>query len=98
MIPSSSLDRATENLCIPFGVVFKCHVDTDFFTTIQPQNIFNIGLFHWQHTWYIRLLLILWCLSLKGRIISGRSEEHTTELQSRGQLACRLLLQKQNTS
>src|SRR5690625_6912494 len=26
----------------------------------------------------------------------GRSEEHTSELQSRGQLVCRLLLEKQN--
>src|SRR5690625_6519807 len=29
---------------------------------------------------------------------SGRSEEHTPELQSRGQLVCRLLLEKKKTS
>src|SRR5439155_20935283 len=28
----------------------------------------------------------------------GRSEEHTSELQSRGQLVCRLLLEKKNAS
>src|SRR5690625_6551988 len=28
----------------------------------------------------------------------GRSEEHTSELQSRGQLVCRLLLEKKNTA
>src|SRR5690625_6985620 len=28
----------------------------------------------------------------------GRSEEHTSELQSRGQLVCRLLLEKKNKS
>src|SRR5207253_6723731 len=32
---------------------------------------------------------VLWC----GRR-GGRSEEHTSELQSRGQLVCRLLLEK----
>src|SRR5690625_5336089 len=30
--------------------------------------------------------------------IPGRSEEHTSELQSRGHLVCRLLLEKTNTS
>src|SRR5690625_6266760 len=29
--------------------------------------------------------------------IYGRSEEHTSELQSRGHLVCRLLLEKKNT-
>src|SRR5690625_6224954 len=36
----------------------------------------------------------------RGRIIDvtdTRSEEHTSELQSRGQLVCRLLLEKKNT-
>src|SRR5690625_5845283 len=31
-----------------------------------------------------------------GAPLEGRSEEHTSELQSRGQLVCRLLLQKKN--
>src|SRR5690625_7064772 len=30
-------------------------------------------------------------------VLNGRSEEHTSELQSRGQLVCRLLLEKNNT-
>src|SRR5207253_9381624 len=33
----------------------------------------------------------------RGRL-SGRSEEHTSELQSRGHLVCRLLLEKKNTN
>src|SRR5690625_6043201 len=32
--------------------------------------------------------------TFKRRMPSGRSEEHTSELQSRGQLVCRLLLEK----
>src|SRR5690625_6588578 len=30
------------------------------------------------------------------RLVQGRSEEHTSELQSRGHLVCRLLLEKKN--
>src|SRR5690625_5331877 len=38
------------------------------------------------------------CLSLDHRVLDGliRSEEHTSELQSRGHLVCRLLLEKKN--
>src|SRR5439155_12626993 len=32
-----------------------------------------------------------------GADVSGRSEEHTSELQSRGHLVCRLLLEKKKT-
>src|SRR5215208_8176957 len=32
------------------------------------------------------------------RRVPGRSEEHTSELQSRGQLVCRLLLEKKNNA
>src|SRR5690625_5228584 len=31
-------------------------------------------------------------------VITGRSEEHTSELQSRGHLVCRLLLEKKKTA
>src|SRR5690625_1163620 len=34
----------------------------------------------------------------KTRTEHGRSEEHTSELQSRGHLVCRLLLEKKNTT
>src|SRR5690625_6821296 len=33
-----------------------------------------------------------------GDAIANRSEEHTSELQSRGQLVCRLLLEKKKTT
>src|SRR5690625_6326042 len=36
--------------------------------------------------------------TLKHRSIHVRSEEHTSELQSRGHLVCRLLLEKKNTN
>src|SRR5690625_5314980 len=34
---------------------------------------------------------------LGGFLVVGRSEEHTSELQSRGHLVCRLLLEKEQT-
>src|SRR5690625_6406915 len=34
--------------------------------------------------------------STRPPAFAGRSEEHTSELQSRGQLVCRLLLEKKN--
>src|SRR3712207_7157780 len=34
----------------------------------------------------------------RGRPLGGRSEEHTSELQSRQYLVCRLLLEKKHTS
>src|SRR5437868_12016465 len=34
---------------------------------------------------------------LRVRVVEGRSEEHTSELQSRFDLVCRLLLEKKNT-
>src|SRR5690625_6975634 len=35
---------------------------------------------------------------IDGRIEHARSEEHTSELQSRGHLVCRLLLEKKNNA
>src|SRR5688572_31279050 len=35
-------------------------------------------------------------INLLGGAISGRSEEHTSELQSQSNLVCRLLLEKKN--
>src|SRR5690625_6344385 len=59
--------------------------------TLQPFN---------STKWYINLVLIpinlvLESVSLIAKPISlGRSEEHTSELQSRGHIVCRLLLEK----
>src|SRR3712207_8884747 len=36
-------------------------------------------------------------LFIEGKWVSARSEEHTSELQSRQYLVCRLLLEKKNT-
>src|SRR5207253_10669090 len=41
---------------------------------------------------------ILSGISCGAAVAAARSEEHTSELQSRGHLVCRLLLEKKNTS
>src|SRR5690625_6119816 len=45
-----------------------------------------------------RSLLAVGITAVEGTFPAGRSEEHTSELQSRGHLVCRLLLEKQNHS
>src|SRR5437870_8083674 len=37
-------------------------------------------------------------MKVRDSLIAARSEEHTSELQSRGHLVCRLLLEKKNYS
>src|SRR5688572_33449353 len=49
-----------------------------------------------------RMLLLAWSVALAPALLagqsqaSGRSEEHTSELQSQSNLVCRLLLEKKN--
>jgi len=51
-------------------------------------------LYHWA-PWFFALGIILLILVLvAGDVGKGRSEEHTSELQSRLHLVCRLLLEK----
>src|SRR5690625_6990486 len=46
----------------------------------------------------VRWCRIVWCRSLPEVSPAGsRSEEHTSELQSRGHLVCRLLLEKKKS-
>src|SRR5690625_2877757 len=49
-------------------------------------------------TWYLHLLSPGWTGTEDSRSRSWRSEEHTSELQSRGHLVCRLLLEKKKTT
>src|SRR5690625_2981244 len=55
---------------------------------VDPQWL----LWGW-HWWQMRERLSLVCANTAGL---DRSEEHTSELQSRGHLVCRLLLEKKN--
>src|SRR5690625_1221083 len=46
---------------------------------------------------YFGGLVLAYALMLIPRLADSRSEEHTSELQSRGHLVCRLLLEKKKT-
>src|SRR5687767_15281074 len=58
------------------------------------------GVFDMPSSWFFPLLygfifgIVIWFLS--SRVLAGRSEEHTSELQSLAYLVCRLLLEKKN--
>src|SRR5690625_5678789 len=74
--------------------VIPAHIGHSQFT----ENIINDGSCHF----YVRASVdqTAWfkLCEYKGIHKLLRSEEHTSELQSRGHLVCRLLLEKQNTS
>src|SRR5690606_41649397 len=61
-------------------------VDVDGLAPAQPGVQVGVGPGHAHHA----------DLGLP-RLLQGRSEEHTSELQSRENLVCRLLLEKKNT-
>src|SRR5436309_7118766 len=63
------------------------------YTTLFRSPLWQIVTFSWPSS----LPLSCWLpLSFAGSF-GGRSEEHTSELQSRENLVCRLLLEKKNT-
>src|SRR5437870_9821154 len=49
---------------------------------------------HWSAKRFVSILLVLWGTFAVLCGLIHRSEEHTSELQSRGHLVCRLLLEK----
>src|SRR5690625_5806765 len=57
---------------------------------------FEIRYIHSNFTWFRNWTKLFWTNLYNSHIIASRSEEHTSELQSRGHLVCRLLLEKKN--
>src|SRR5690554_7629729 len=51
---------------------------------------------HFQMTYYLLIFLVIVAIYYSIYYIKLRSEEHTSELQSRPHLVCRLLLEKKN--
>src|SRR5258707_4568447 len=50
-----------------------------------------------QPTWFLKVSRVMWKSLPSVAPMSDRSEEHTSELQSRQYLVCRLLLEKKKT-
>src|SRR5690606_40013909 len=53
-----------------------------------------LGLDYLSHSLHSMLLFICRAIGQQGSAVSSRSEEHTSELESRENLVCRLLLEK----
>src|SRR5690625_5520120 len=74
---------------------------------VCQESVINSGHIHFRSTFWNRNrlspeLFVQYQynnnLGLNNRGLAGRSEEHTSELQSRGHLVCRLLLEKKKTA
>src|SRR5690606_39918637 len=62
-------------------------------TMMLPQAVTMIPVYLiWNELGFINTLVPLWA----GNLFGSRSEEHTSELQSRENLVCRLLLERKN--
>src|SRR5437870_6529254 len=64
---------------------------TDFIAEVRAGHLAEVNI---TSTELIGLLKEDAAKQKQARVISARSEEHTSELQSRGHLVCRLLLEK----
>src|SRR2546430_17402931 len=104
MMPSSRCDIMTGQRRSTFDCVF-------FFNDTATTEIYTLSLhdalpIYGAHVAVgVLWLLTLWVRALQGKLgpanvttveITGRSEEHTSELQSQSNLVCRLLLEKKH--
>src|SRR5687768_18008607 len=81
--------RPPRSTLFPYTTLFRSQGDTNATTTYQGTGGIRIG--GWG-----RRMLLAWGLGDLSKL-PFRSEEHTSELQSRLHLVCRLLLEKKNT-
>src|SRR5439155_23271281 len=69
---------------------------------ISLAAFYRMGIQHWDadkaYSEARDIGMRWWFSGLKAQIYDFRSEEHTSELQSRGHLVCRLLLEKKKES
>src|SRR5690606_42025159 len=95
VISTLSLHDALPILLLPMVVEFllqRLHSYTNsslsIFLELRVDSSVNLQAIRIKVVWFARLLQML--------ATPGRSEEHTSELQSRENLVCRLLLEKKN--
>src|SRR5690625_7436658 len=73
-------------------VFFFNHTSTTEIYTLSLHDALPIFIYVNLKCWLVNDLTYYFCIFKNNR----RSEEHTSELQSRGHLVCRLLLEKKN--
>src|SRR5690625_6077200 len=82
-----------------FFKLYRDHRDLHSFPTRRSSDLADVKLFEYAHpikriysqsSSTVKTLIV----RNRDRLLIERSEEHTSELQSRGHLVCRLLLEK----
>src|SRR5436309_7656424 len=93
--------RPPRSTLLPYTTLFRSDGPTlpvSVFVSVRLRGASNLGAFadlrHWVR--HLRNDGISIDLQCSGRTLRVRSEEHTSELQSRENLVCRLLLEKKN--
>src|SRR3712207_7065787 len=97
-----------ETMCIQVAAQDSLYVTDDFLVTHNTLNDAFVILDEAQNTTAEQMKMFLTRLGFGSKIVvtgditqidlpGGRSEEHTSELQSRQYLVCRLLLEKKTT-
>src|SRR3712207_8108477 len=91
--------RPPRSTLFPYTTLFRSfaysvsYVDL-FYHNVDDTLRYNDDLHHRFALCILQAALVGECLMLDGGIVCVRSEEHTSELQSRQYLVCRLLLEK----
>src|SRR2546430_10525941 len=90
--------RPPRSTLFPYTTLFRSHRQGDFASMMTPSEKH-----HTQDNDDCNLyeggpILEVGALARAPDIHDGRSEEHTSELQSQSNLVCRLLLEKKNTT
>src|SRR5258708_28190616 len=85
LFPYTTLFRS-QMLLIDFPLFIASTMSVSTFYLVSQKELY-------PKSWYMSILYIPFVMALGG---VGRSEEHTSELQSPDHLVCRLLLAKKN--
>src|SRR5690625_6566982 len=83
---------------IPIGIFLVQHLVVNHFAVYGEESFNKAANFMAGLPFVILLEIFIIYLPILYHAVLGRSEEHTSELQSRGHHVCRLLLAKKNTN
>src|SRR3712207_7630854 len=86
--------RPPRSTLFPYTTLFRSQVSVQDFTVTDARS--NQGNFAPGSRFVIRETIVVRSTDV-ARVQAARSEEHTSELQSRQYLVCRLLLEKKNS-
>src|SRR3712207_6851258 len=90
--------RPPRSTRFPYTTLFRSMFESTFHLPVALALFQDRDFFHPPGAGDIVQLIVRWAHFVGGVAWIGRSEEHTSELQSRQYLVCRLLLEKKNPS